>query len=111
MKTLYTCALILFFIATLSTPLDALAQTSGQATSSKAGAGFSDGEVRTIYKNDGKVTIKHGEIKNLGMSAMTMVFLVNDKSLLDKIKVGDKIRFKAISKNGEFVVTEIQGVK
>jgi Cu/Ag efflux protein CusF len=72
---------------------------------------LSDGEIRKVDKDAGKLTIKHGEIKNLDMPPMTMVFQVNEKSLLDKVKAGEKIKFKAISDNGKFTVTEIQPAK
>ena len=69
---------------------------------------MTDGEVRKIDMEAGKVTLKHGEIKNLDMPGMTMVFVVKDKAMLDKLKAGDKVKFKAINDGGKFTVTEIQ---
>ncbi len=68
---------------------------------------MAEGEVRRVDMHAAKVTIKHGEIKNLDMPPMTMVFQVKDKALLDTVKAGDKVRFKAISDNGKLFVTEI----
>ncbi len=43
---------------------------------------------------------------------MTMVFQVKDPALLDAVKVGDKVRFKAAqTTGGALVVTEMQVVK
>ena len=70
-------------------------------------AEMSQGEVRKIDKEQSKITLKHGEIKNLDMPGMTMVFLVKDKAMLDKVKTGDKVKFKAISDNGKITVVEI----
>ena len=42
------------------------------------------------------------------MPGMTMVFQVKDPAMLDKVKAGDKIRFKAEKANAAIVVTEIQ---
>jgi Cu(I)/Ag(I) efflux system protein CusF len=84
------------------------------ATLLAAGTAFAadtDGEVRRIDKAQSKVTLKHGEIKNLDMPPMTMVFNVADASMLDKLQAGDKIRFKATNEGGKFTVTEIQPVK
>lgn len=68
-----------------------------------------DGEVRKVDKAAGKITMKHGEIKNLDMPPMTMVFEVQDKALLDKVKAGDKVQFTAIDKGaGELVLTSIE---
>ncbi len=68
---------------------------------------LTEGEVRKIDMEAGKVTLKHSEIKNLDMPGMTMVFVVKDKALLDKLKAGDKVKFKAINDAGKFTVTEI----
>ncbi|UDM53850.1 copper-binding protein [Cupriavidus sp. MP-37] len=48
----------------------------------------------TIMKLDakaGKVTLKHGPIANLGMSAMTMAFPVKDRASLKDFKEGDSV--------------------
>jgi Cu(I)/Ag(I) efflux system periplasmic protein CusF len=91
------------------------AQTAGGATSSVGSASASeltDGEVRKVDKGAKKVTIKHGEIKSLDMPPMTMVFAVTDSTMLDKLKAGDKVRFKALDNGGgKMTVTEIQPAK
>ncbi|WP_294766700.1 copper-binding protein [uncultured Rhodoferax sp.] len=72
---------------------------------------LTDGEIRKVDKDAGKVTIKHGDIKNLDMPGMTMIFLAKDKAMLDKVQAGDKVRFAVINDGGKLVVTEIQPVK
>ena len=76
------------------------------ATSHQSSA-FTDAEVRKVDKEAGKVTLKHGAIANLQMSPMTMVFRVKDPVMLDKLKTGDRIRFKAERLEGAYVVTEV----
>ena len=76
-----------------------------------AAPGMTDGEVRKIDKEAGKITIKHGEIKHMDMPGMTMVFVAKDKALLDKTTVGAKIQFMAMNENGQMTVTDIQPVK
>lgn len=76
-----------------------------------AAPGMTDGEVRKIDKDAGKITIKHGDIKHLEMPGMTMVFAAKDKALLDKAQVGDKIRFMVINEGGKMVVTAIEPAK
>ena len=73
--------------------------------------GMTDGEVRKIDKDAGKITIKHGDIKHMDMPGMTMVFVVKDKVLLDKTSVGAKIQFMATNENGQMTVTDIQPAK
>ena len=84
------------------------------ATLALAGAAFAqtsdmtDGEVRKVDKGAAKLTIKHGEIKNLEMPPMTMVFQVKDAALLDKVKTGDKVKFRAEKAGSGYVVTAIE---
>jgi Cu/Ag efflux protein CusF len=70
-------------------------------------ATMTDGEIRKIDKEAKKITIKHGEIKNLDMPGMTMVFQVKDPTVLEKVKVGDKVKFIAEKSGGAIVVTDI----
>ena len=78
------------------------------AGSTASATDMADGEVRKIDMEGGKLTLKHGDIKSLDMPGMTMVFVVKDKAMLDKLKTGDKVKFKAINDGGKFTVTEIQ---
>ena len=73
--------------------------------------GLAEGEIRKIDKAAGKLTIRHGEIKHMDMPPMTMVFVAKDKSMLDRVKAGDKVRFMAIHENGQMMVTDIQPIK
>ena len=72
---------------------------------------MADGEIRKVDMDNKKITIKHGEIKNLDMPGMTMVFQVKDPAMLRAVKTGDKVRFKAEKSGGAIVVTEIQPAK
>ena len=72
---------------------------------------MTDGEVRKVDKDAGKLTLKHGDIKSLDMPGMTMVFGVKDKAMLDKLAPGDKIKFKVVNDAGKFTVTEIAPAK
>jgi len=70
-----------------------------------------EGEVRKVDLDAKKLTLRHGEIKNLGMPGMTMVFQVKDPAMLDKVKAGDKVRFTAEKINGAFTVTTLEAAK
>ena len=68
---------------------------------------LSEGEVKKVDKEAGKLTIKHGPLENLGMPAMTMVFRVGDPAMLDQVAPGDKITFLAEKVGGFLTVTEL----
>lgn len=75
------------------------------------GSAFAEGEVKKVDKSAGKVTIKHGPLASLDMPAMTMVFRVKDAAMLDQVKAGDSIRFKADKVEGAYTVTEYQAAR
>ena len=69
-----------------------------------------DGVVKEVRAN-GDLTIKHGPIKNLDMSAMTMVFKMKDKSVAKGVKVGDSIKFHVEDVGGKLTITKLEKAK
>ena len=65
---------------------------------------LTDGEVRKVDKDSGRITIRHGAISNLDMPPMTMVFHVRDRAQLDNVTAGDRIRFAAEKVEGTYTV-------
>ena len=82
-----------------SAPAKAIASTEARE--------LTNAEVRKIDKNAKKITLRHEPIKNLDMPSMTMVFQVADAALLDKVQVGDKVKFAAKQEGNAYVVTEL----
>ncbi len=72
---------------------------------------LADAEVRKIDKEQAKITLKHGEIKNLDMPPMTMVFRVKDAKMLENLSAGDKVKFAAEKVDGQYVVMQIVPAK
>ena len=70
-----------------------------------------EGEIRKVDPAARKITIRHGELKAYDMPAMTMVFRVGDPAMIEQVKPGDKVVFRAEKINGAFTVTEIEVVK
>ncbi|HEX5785899.1 MAG TPA: copper-binding protein [Burkholderiaceae bacterium] len=68
---------------------------------------LTDGEVKKVDTNTGKITIKHGDIKHLDMPGMTMVFTVKDKGILANVQPGDKVKFQVVTEGGKMVVTQL----
>jgi len=70
------------------------------------------GEVQKIDDAAGKITLKHGAAKSLGMDApMTMVYRVKDPALLKQVKVGDKVTFEAEEAASGYTVTRMEKAK
>jgi Cu/Ag efflux protein CusF len=69
----------------------------------------STGVIKNIDAENGKITIDHEDIKGY-MPAMEMDFSVNEKSLIESAKVGDKIYFE-IERTGEkLTITKLDKV-
>ncbi|MGY3473845.1 copper-binding protein [Bradyrhizobium ottawaense] len=77
-----------------------------------AGAAAINGEVKKIDEGAGKITLKHGPAKSLGMEdPMTMVYRVKDAAMLKQVKVGDKVTFEAEEAASGYTVTKIDKAK
>ena len=92
-------------------PMSSISQTM-MMDQSKMGmsqsASMTDGEIRKVDRETGKVTIKHGDIRHMDMPGMTMVFTAKEKGLLTSLKPGDKVKFMVVNEGGKMVVTDIQ---
>lgn len=96
-----------FFVATLVNAQASHVGHHADSAAPAAVAGLSDGEVRKIDFKQGKVTLRHGPLVNLDMPAMTMVFTVADRSQLQGLRPGDKVRFAASNQNGTLIASAI----
>ena len=66
------------------------------------------GEVRKVDAEAGKITLRHGDIPNLEMPPMTMVFRVASPDFLSRVKAGDQVLFSAEKRNGALTLTAIE---
>jgi Cu(I)/Ag(I) efflux system protein CusF len=88
--------------------LAATSFSAGLVAAQPANADMTDAEVRDVDTGAGTITLMHGEIRNVGMPAMTMVFRVREPALLNTVKAGDKVRFRAEKEGTAIVVTDIR---
>lgn len=67
-----------------------------------------EAEVRRVDPRAKTITLKHGEIKNLDMPPMTMVFQVKDPAWLQAFKPGDRVRFTVDNIGGQYTVLSLE---
>lgn len=76
--------------------------------SAAASGQMAEAEVRKVDAASGRITLAHGEIRNLDMPPMTMTFRARDPAMLEGFKPGDKVRFAADQIDGKYVVTALE---
>lgn len=112
MKPAYILMMLLALAANLpliATAAEDMTKADGMAGMKNSDAAtLSEGEVKKVDKDAGKITIKHGPLANLNMPGMTMVFRVKDPAMLEQVKSGDKIKFLADKVGGALMVTTLQ---
>jgi len=115
MRTLatFTAALLvstanLSMAQSMQMPMKAAASASAAGTVAMP---LVNGEVRKLDPATGLIVLRHGDIPNLAMPAMTMGFEIAEKKMLDGFKVGDKVRFQAELVKGKATVTELKLVR
>ena len=86
----------------------ALLLAAGNLAVAQPSETMTSGEVRRVDKATARITLKHEDIKNLEMPAMTMVFRVSDPAMLDQVKVGDKVRFAAEDVKGNVTLMKLE---
>jgi Cu/Ag efflux protein CusF len=69
---------------------------------------LTSGEITRVDARSARLTIRHGDITNLGMPAMTMVFVLQDRTQLAQFKPGDQVRFHAEDTQGQLLITHIE---
>ena len=95
------------FLASM-VPFAVSAQSVGTpAVATNTDTSMTAGVVRKLDNEQKKITLKHEALENLGMPPMTMVFRFEKASLIDKVKVGDRVMFRAEQIGGAFVVTKL----
>ena len=109
MKGIAIASMLAFAAALPAVADDMHHKKEGAARASAGASALADGEVRKVDKDAQKITVRHGPLPDLAMpKAMTMVYRVKDPAMLDKVKAGDRIRFRAENINGAYTLTAIE---
>ncbi len=67
------------------------------------------GEVKAVDSIKRTITISHGPIPSLNMSAMTMDFYVADPAMLSEVRPGDTVRFEVeTDRRGRYVIVDLE---
>lgn len=110
--SLATCSLLAAWGVAAAEPTKAATPPASAASGAgNASDEITLAEVRKIDKDAKKITLKHEEIKSLDMPPMTMVFQIREGALVEGLKTGDKVKFRAEKIKGGYAVTNIEIAK
>jgi uncharacterized cupredoxin-like copper-binding protein/Cu/Ag efflux protein CusF len=98
-------------------PTAAPIQTAAATPGPESQVGHGVGEVRKVYKGNGKIAVRHGPLVGLkdtngkDMPGMTMLFAVKDPKWLDTLQVGDAIDFTVVRDAGQLRIDSYKPVE
>ena len=68
---------------------------------------LTDAVVKKVDPSTGMVTLQHGELKNIGMSAMTMAYKAKDASMVKQAKEGEKVKVRVENVDGTLTIVKL----
>lgn len=82
---------------------------NGGATNGGApdNAALTDAVVKKVDPSTGMVTLQHGELKNIGMSPMTMAYKARDASMVKQAKEGEKVKVRVENVDGTLTIVKL----
>ena len=85
-------------------PMDSM--NSGAMT--KTATHKATGVVKAVDTTKGTVTLAHGPVKSLNWPAMTITFVVKDKTFFDRLAVDKKVSIDFAKQDAGYVVTAVK---
>ena len=76
-------------------------------SSTPADTTLADGVVQKVDRQTEMLTIEHGELKDIGMPAMTMAYKAKDAAMVTGAKEGEKVKFRLENLNGTYTITAL----
>ncbi|MDT8840170.1 copper-binding protein [Paraburkholderia fungorum] len=83
-------------------------KTGAMDAASSADTALTDAVVKKVDPSTGMVTLQHGDLKNIGMSAMTMAYKAKDASMVKRAKEGEKVKVRVESVNGTLTIVKLE---
>jgi Cu(I)/Ag(I) efflux system periplasmic protein CusF len=68
---------------------------------------LTDAVVKKVDPSTGMVTLQHGALKNINMSAMTMAYKAKDASMINQAKEGEKVKVRVENVDGTLTIVKL----
>ncbi|WP_240162415.1 copper-binding protein [Glaciimonas sp. PAMC28666] len=109
--------MVIAFTLLIGVPLTSMANTNVNSIDSKAELSepnenfelpLVNGEIIKIDPLINAITLRHDQIPNFGMPAMTMTFNVSDSEMLHQFKAGDAVKFSIGKRDGALTIVSLE---
>jgi Cu(I)/Ag(I) efflux system protein CusF len=68
---------------------------------------LTDAVVKKVDPSTGMVTLQHGALKNINMSAMTMAYKAKDSAMVKRAKEGEKVKVRVENIDGTLTIVKL----
>lgn len=114
MKKLITVSAVFCTALTLASAALAADQMAGMKMDNGAmgmakpsNSQLTDAVVKKVDPSTGMVTLQHGALKNINMSAMTMAYKAKDPSMVKQAKEGEKVKVRVEDVDGTLTIVKL----
>lgn len=87
--------------------MDRGANASSAKPATATDSTLADGVIKKVDRQTGMVSLEHGELKDVGMPAMTMAYKAKDAAMVKQAKEGEKVKFRLENLNGTYTITTL----
>jgi Cu/Ag efflux protein CusF len=77
------------------------------AVATQDSSAHTDAIVNKVAPSTGMVTLQHGTLKNINLSAMTMAYKARDASMVEQAKEGEKIKVRVGNVDGRLTIVKL----
>jgi Cu/Ag efflux protein CusF len=108
-SAVFCTALMLATAAAAADEMAGMKMDNGAMSASKPGKSqLTDAVVKKVDPSTGMVTLQHGALANIGMSAMTMAYKAKDAAMIDHVKEGDKVKVRVEDVSGTLTIVKLE---
>jgi Cu/Ag efflux protein CusF len=105
----FCAALTLASVAVAADEMAGMKMDNGAMSTAKPGKSqLTDAVVKEVDPSTGMVTLQHGALTNIGMSAMTMAYKAEDAAMIAHVKEGDKVKVRVEDVNGTLTIVKLE---
>ncbi|TAM53922.1 MAG: copper-binding protein [Paraburkholderia sp.] len=102
------CATVSLSGVALAADTGAMKMQPGTKMALASNAALTDAEVTKIDPTSDMITLKHGELANIGMAPMTMAYKAKDAAMLKAAKAGEKVKVRVEKVNGTLTIVKLE---